>query len=150
MKTQKILFQLVYSTEELFSKSENKPTAYADYLLTDIKIHASSPRKPSPLIRQVEKSTRSGKYNRTYSDGKNVCKDADHTVETSFSLFENDAAIIKAKERALKENKILRIYAPQDGLPIFAAKDAVEFVKAHPELVEKMQRIDRSKKRRKI
>jgi len=150
MKTQKLLYKLVYSTEELFKNGERKPSGYADYLLTDIKIHASQPRKPTSLIRQIEKSARSGKYNRAYSDLEKNSNGIDHTAETSLPLFENDTEIQKAKDRALKENKILRIYAPESGLPIFAAEDAVEFVKAHPELVEKMERLDKKKSRRKL
>lgn len=138
---------LVYSTEELFKDGEQKPSAYYDVVLTDIQYHNQIPRKPVPLIRQIEKFQRSGKLRRAYSD-KIEAHDNDKTVDLGVTIF--DLPEEKIKERLIKENKILRIFAPKSGLPIFAGQDAIEFFKAHPELVEKMQRIDRSKKRCKV
>lgn len=148
-QTQKIRCRLLYSTEELFNDSEKKPTRHYDIVLTDIKYHQIIPRQTPSLIRQAEKSMRSGKLNRVHSTNIKAISDNEKTVEMSVTLLDNHD-IERIKARSIKENRIIRVLVPENGLPIYAGKDAVDFIRAHPDLVQKMQRLDGSKKRRKV
>lgn len=127
---------MVYSTEILYGPNEKKPTGYYDYILTHMKVHTVEPRNPAPLLRQMEKARRSNKPLKACTQDVEIL-DEDSIIAGFDLLPDQIPEIQKLKERAIKENLILRVWMPKKGLPLFPAEDLHEFIKAHPEFLKK-------------
>lgn len=116
----------------------NEPikSPYHDIIMTDITLHARTFRKPLTWYRTILKSFRSGKPGRAYFNNS-IIRDKDGHVRISIPLPQAIQDQISAAKHAGKK---VRIFVPKDGLPLLAGKDTIEFIKAHPELVKKVQK----------
>lgn len=103
---------------------------YYDIVLSDIQLHVQKPRKPESFLRKVMKSIRSGKPGRAYSKISDFKVNADDTFELPIAFSPEEQAKF---DQAKAEGKQIRIFRPKGGLNIYAGKDVVEYMKAHPE-----------------
>lgn len=110
---------------------ENK-IQYHDIILTDVKFHTKLPRKPLSWYRAMWLSVKNGLAGRAYSRDIKLRKD------NSFGIYFHNSPEIKIeREKAEKQGKILRIFMPKAGIPVFLGEDIVERLKAVDKKLER-------------
>lgn len=118
-----------------FKPTERKPgMKYKTILLTDIMLH-SMPKKPSTFGSKLKRAFNSfGKAGRIY---QHINTNPEPTKENpgAFKIdvltqLKNDPAFIKYVTEEQKKGIEIVIQIPKAGLPIFAGKDMVEFIKS--------------------
>lgn len=102
------------------------PNGYLDIILTDVKLHATKPRKPTLMARAIERTMHNRKPGRFF--GKRVqALNKDGKPQAEFKI----ADLEPLEELARKTGKQIRILMPKGGIPIYLSKDAEELVEAH-------------------
>jgi len=91
---------------------------YFDIYLTDIKLHTTKPNNNESFSRKVEKSMKNGKPQRVHKKIQNI---EENNLKLSIDLPEE------------AKGKTIRVFIPDDGLPIKLGKDAEEKIKSMEE-----------------
>ncbi|MBM3206671.1 MAG: hypothetical protein FJZ43_03565 [Candidatus Staskawiczbacteria bacterium] len=105
-----------------------KESKYCDILLTDIQLHTIKPTNPPSLARVIAKFLRNGLPGRIYSTFFQVQKDnKENPLRLSIPLTKEWEDKVTELEKAGKK---IRFIIPGGGIPIYAGKDMIEFMKA--------------------
>lgn len=111
--------------------SEEDKNKYLDIVLTDIQLHTNKHSHPKPFDRQLAKSLRNGKPGRVYNTLPPPKQSPEDIKSNGFKMnLMSLPEIQRAAVEAQKQGKILRVFYPKNGLPVYAGNDTVEFIKA--------------------
>jgi hypothetical protein len=110
-----------------FRVIENEKTV--DIVFTDIQLHVVKPRKPIPLSRAIEKSVRSGRLGRAFTNNFSIEENGKFSIS-----FPTPPELEKVTADAKRRGKTVRYILPEGGIPVFAGKDMIE------NLISKMER----------
>lgn len=114
------------------SDNQAPPNGYLDIILTDVKLHATKPRKPTLMAQALERTMHNHKPGRFF--GKRMpALDKNGELPTRFKISDLEPL----EELARKTGKQLRIIMPPGGIPIYLSKDGEELVEAHQRRKEK-------------
>lgn len=117
-----------------FKPTERKPgIKYKTILLTDIMLHASS-KRPSTFGTKLKRAFNAiNQHGRIYQhmNKPDPVKDDSNTLKIDIlSQLQNDPAFIKYVTEEQEKGVEIVIQIPKSGLPVFAGKDMVEFIKS--------------------
>lgn len=105
--------------------NQEKPIEYHDIILTDIQMHTTEIRKPTPWYRAILKSIKNKVPGRFWGRDLRITKNG--MVNFSFPL---PSALKQEMENAEKAGKKVRFFVHKDGIPVYLGRDAVERLKA--------------------
>ena len=130
-KNERIFLLYSSSEEDGIKIDETKPVKYLDIFLTPQQLHIQKAPNPNDtVIRKVQKAIRSGKEQRLYTN-------IDPKEKKFLFNFYTEKQLEELKKMAKKENKILRILVPESSLEPQLGLDMIEFLKAHPEILQR-------------
>lgn len=109
-----------------FRVIENEKTV--DIVFTDIQLHVVKPRKPIPLSRAIEKSVRSGRLGRAFTNNFSIEENGRFSIS-----FPTPPELEKVTDDAEHRGKTVRFMFPKEGLPVYAGKDMVEYLTSKKE-----------------
>lgn len=96
-------------------------------IITDLQLHATTPRKPKSFAEGVRKTINTGRPGRTHQViGQTARNQEPGTFQFSIPIAGMDEVIAQAAARG----KRVRFFLPKGGVPVFLGKDAVERMEA--------------------
>lgn len=117
-----------------FKPTERKPgIKYKTILLTDIMLHANS-KRPSTFGAKLKRAfnaiNQPGRIYQHMNKPEPVKDDSSTLKIDILSQLQNDPAFIKYVTEEQEKGVEVVIQIPKSGLPVFAGKDMVEFIKS--------------------
>jgi len=92
-----------------------------DIVFTDIQLHVVKPRKPIPLWRAIEKSIRSGRLGRAFTNNFSIERNGEFSVN-----FPTPPELERVTDDAERRGKTVRYMIPKEGIPIRLGNDTIE------------------------
>jgi len=101
---------------------------HVNIVITDIQLHTTEPENPKPWYRMLMKSLRSKSPGRVFGKINNAKTAPQGQINLTLPPLPTAEELFYQMPEL--RGKIVHFLAPKAGIPIFAGKDTVEFIKA--------------------
>ena len=104
------------------------PSQHVNIVITDIQVHTTAATKPKPWYRMLMKSWRNRLPGRVFGKIDKPEISSDGTFKLTFPRLPTAEELFYQMPEL--RGKTVHFLAPEAGIPIFAGKDTMEFIKA--------------------